>query len=286
MTSSFDERRKAILAAARGHREDTAANGKEMTHVVTVSRGERDIALLFGYDIQPLMAVAEVVIAAGHADSAALVNDTRGRIAPERKLNPLTGKPLPGEMTDAELKAYVSTNPFTGQRWKQGEMQELAEKGLAEKAGLRDVLIVMYFARPNVPEAGRPWQYALPYHIERRKVIWEFEEDQGQANMGGWIYRAFMQAFRNPDLLETIKAHELGKMLTEGMSPEQQQAHLDAAALKFGLARTKPGEVMGMVPMYEEDHPDRIAALERSLEPGKLQKDVSNWARRLRAEAN
>lgn len=281
-----DERRRAILAMARWHREETAGQGREMMHVIHASRGERDVAMLFGWDIKPLMAVAEVIITAAHADSAILITDTRGRMAPERKLNPLTGKPLPGEMTDAEVQAYVEINPFTGKHWQPGEMQALADKGLAKQAGLRDFLIVMYFTRPNVPEAGRPFQWALSYEVVRNKVAWGREEDQGEASMGGWIYRAFMRAFRSPDLLEQILAHPIGAELGKHMSPEKQQAHLDAAALKYGLARVKPGTVIGMVPMYEEDHPDRIAALQSSLEPEQLQKDVSYWSRLLRAEAN
>lgn len=282
-----DEYRQTILATARGHREDTASEGKEMMHVVIVNRDLRNVALLFSYDVQPLMGVAEVVIAGTHADSTAFVTDSRGRMAPKRKLNPLTGKPLPGEMTDEELQAYISTNPFTGKRWQPGEMQKLADQGKAKEAGLRDCLIVMYFARPNVSSAGQPFQWAMPYDIVNRKVVWDSEDPElGQANMGGWIYRTFMKAFRLPDPIGMMMSIPEGQRLAEGLSPEAQQAHADAAALKFGLARIKPGTVMGAIPIYEEDHPDRVAVLTKTLEPEQLQRDVTRWARRMRAESN
>lgn len=281
-----NERRTALLMMAREHREESARAGKPMSHVVHVSRGDRDVAILFAFDIQPLVAAAEVIITAAHADSVALINDTWGRLPPARKLNPLTGRPLPGEMTDEEFNTYVTINPITGERWKSGEMQKLVDQGLKEKAGLREFLMVMYFARPNVPSAGTPWQWMMPYDTRGREIVWEKSLDQGEARMTGWIYRAFMAAFRNPDILKKIHEHPVGAMLAEGLSTESQQAHLDAAALKYGLARTKPGDVMGMVPIYEDDHPDRKAVLDKSLEPEQLQKDVRSWHARLRAEAN
>lgn len=284
--ASPDERRRALLTAAREHREEAAKAGKPMTHIVHVSRGLRDVALLFAYDIQPLIAVAEVIVTAAHADSAALINDTWGRLPPKRKLNPLTGKPQPGEMTDAEFEAYVSINPITGKRWKSGEMQGLVDRGLKETAGLQEFLMVMYFARPNAPSAGRPWQWMMPYETRGRKIVWEHELDQGEARMTGWIYRTMMAAFRNPDLAKNVREDPIGAVLSAGMSDEQAQAHIDAAALKYGLARTEPGEVVGLVPLYSDDHPDRLAVLEKSLEPENIQHDVARLYKSLRAEVN
>lgn len=283
---TFEERRKALLMAAREHRENAQRSGKPMTHVIHVSRGLRDVALLFGYDMDKVMACAEVIITAAHADSAAVINDTWSRRPPKVMLNPFTGKPLPGEMTVEQQQEYLGTNPLTGKRWGPGEMQKMVDQGLKEKADLWEILLVYYFTRPNAPEAGRPWTWAMPYDTRGKDIVWEMPLDQGEAHMRGPLYRRFMAAFRNPNILKEMREHPIGALLAEGLSDEAAQAHVDAAALKYGLARTEPGDVIGMVPIYDEDSEDRKAVLEKSLKPEEIQKTVSEWYQRLRAEAN
>ena len=192
---------------------------EDMNPLVYVERDGALIATLFAQNVSKVegLMLARYAAFGFAADAVVFAADMRM----------VVGKP--GEEA-------LPVNPVSGQVWKQGQMQALAEDGAAQALGITDCVVLICAERGVAGVKS----VALPYRVAAGSVDFlHGGEAEHITSMSGGISDALLSFFAEQTLESRVAANPLLLGLVaaaEDLTPQEQLLHIRCTVVKYLMA--------------------------------------------------